>query len=93
MGAMFECYFGENIPNDEVAVKVAEAAIRRSREYEGLRPYTGSLAECTHVELMQEVAGSMDDAEARLMQMRTRDVLHIMRVKSGGYAFGAWCSW
>lgn len=93
MGAMFVWYVGKNIPNDEVAVRMAETAIRRSRECEGSRPYTGSLAECTRVELMREVANSIDDAEARLMQMPTRDVLHIMRVRSGGYAFGAWCSW
>jgi hypothetical protein len=93
MGAIFEFYVGQNIRSDEVAVKVAKAAIRETRRYEGSRPYTGSLAECTRVELMQEVADSIDDAEARLTQMPTRDVLHIMRVRSGGYAFGAWCSW
>ncbi len=93
MGALFEFYFGENIPNDEVAVRVAEAAIRRSRENEGSGPYTGALAECTRVELIKEVAESIDDAQARLTQMPTRDVLHIMRLRSGGYAFGAWCSW
>ena len=93
MGAIFEFYFAKNIPKDEIAVRRAEAAIREARKVEGSRRYTGTLAECTRVELVQESAESVADAEERLTQMPTRNVLHIMRVRSGGYAFGAWCSW
>lgn len=93
MGAIFEIYFAKNVPNDEIAVTTAEAAIRESRKVEGSRRYTGTLAECIRVELIQEIAESVADAEERLAQMPTRNVLHIMRVRSGGYAFGAWCSW
>lgn len=93
MGAIFEFYFTKNISNDEIAVRKAEAAIRETREVEGSRRYTGTLAECTRVELVQEIAESVADAEERLTQMPSLNVLHIMRVRSGGYAFGAWCSW
>lgn len=93
MGAIFEFYFAKNIPNDEIAVRKAEAAIRESRKVEGLRCYTGTLAECSRAELVQDIAESVADAEERLTQMSARNVLHIMRVRSGGYAFGAWCSW
>jgi len=93
MGAIFEFYFAKNIPNDEIAVRTAEAAIRETRKVEGSRSYTGTLAECSRVELVQEIAESVADAAERLTQMPTRNVLHIMRVRSGGYAFGAWCSW
>lgn len=92
MGAIFEFYVGRNITSDEIAVKTAEAAIRKAREEEGSRRYTGTLAECTQVELLKEIADSPADARERLTQMPSRDVLHIMRVRSGGYTFGAWCS-
>jgi hypothetical protein len=93
MGAIIEFYFTKGPSNDEMAVGVAEAAIRKTREVEGLRRCTGTLAECTRVELFQEIAEGVADAEERLTQMTTRNVLHIIRVRSGGYAFGAWCSW
>jgi hypothetical protein len=93
MGAIFEFHFAKNIPNDEIAVRKAEAAIREARKVEGSRSYTGTLAECTRIELVQEIAESVADAEERLTQMSRRNVLYIMRVRSGGYAFGAWCSW
>ena len=93
MGAIFEFYFSKKITDDEIAVRKAEAAIREAREIEGLRSYTGTLAECTQVELVQEIAESVADAEERWAQKPTRNVLHVMRVRSGGCAFGAWCSW
>jgi len=56
MGAIFEFYLATNIPNDGIAVGTADAAVRETRKVEGSRSYTGTLAECTRVELVQEIA-------------------------------------